>query len=477
MLRLCFFLLALCLLSDKNWANSISRPNVVLLIADDLGYGETSIQGSKDIPTPHIDSIAEKGVRFTSAYVTSPYCSASRAGLITGRIQNRFGYEFNPIGAQNEERGLGLPSSEVTIAETLQKAGYATGLIGKWHLGGSAPFHPNRHGYDYFYGFTHEGHFFVPPPYSGVVTMLRRQVLPDGTKGRWTSEDKSLILSTHMGNSEPDYDANNPIVRQSQPINETRYLTDVFTDEAVRFIQHHKERPFFLTVGWSAVHSPLQGAYHYMDRFKHIKDRHRRIFAAMLSNLDDGVGSILEALKKLKLTTQTIVIFLSDNGGPTRELTSSNFPLRGGKGTMFEGGLRIPFFVSWPGHLKPNQVSDAAISSLDIFPSLLEVIEGTKEPKAALDGISWWSTNDDSQVSLMNQSNRHFFWKLGKRQALRFDDWKIVKHLSADWELYRINSDPMESKNLSNEFPSKRQALIEIWEAYNQQMKPPFWKK
>jgi len=192
------------------------RPNIVLLFADDLGYGELGCQGNPQIPTPHIDSIANAGIRFTDGYVTAAYCSASRAGLMTGRYQTRFGYEFNPIGHHNEDPQAGLPASQVTLAQHLHDAGYTTALIGKWHLGGHASFHPFRRGFDEFFGFMHEGHYFVPPPYRNMTTMLRRKTLPNGSKGstgndRWISADGRLIYSTHMGRNEPAYDANNPI--------------------------------------------------------------------------------------------------------------------------------------------------------------------------------------------------------------------------------------------------------------------------
>ena len=192
------------------------QPNIVLLIADDLGYGELGCQGNKQIPTPHIDSIAASGVRFTAGYVTAAYCSSSRAGLLTGRYQTRFGYEFNPIGAHNEDPQAGLPASQVTLSSHLHDAGYTTGLIGKWHLGGHAKYHPHRRGFDEFFGFLHEGHYFVPPPYKGVTTMLRRKALPGGEKGRWTSRDGKQIFSTHMRSNEPAYDANNPIPRNGK---------------------------------------------------------------------------------------------------------------------------------------------------------------------------------------------------------------------------------------------------------------------
>ena len=192
----------------------------------------------------------------TQGYVTAAYCSASRAGLLTGRYQTRFGYEFNPIGAQNEDPAAGLPTSERTLADVLVNAGYVTGLIGKWHLGGTAKYHPIRRGFDEFFGFMHEGHYFVPPPYRQATTWLRRKVLPGGGMGRWTSTDGRSIFSTHMGYTEPDYDADNPIYRAGQPVDEQNYLTDAFTREAVDFIDRNADRPFFLYLAYNAVHSP-----------------------------------------------------------------------------------------------------------------------------------------------------------------------------------------------------------------------------
>jgi arylsulfatase B len=366
-------------------ADSQRRPNIVLILADDLGYGELGCQGNAEIPTPHIDSIAAGGVRFTAGYVTGPNCSPSRAGLLAGRYGTRFGHEFNPIGAQNENPAFGLPLAETTLAEVLRDAGYATGAIGKWHLGGAAPYHPQRRGFDSFFGFLHEGHYYVPAPWPGVATMLRRRTLPGGGQGRRTFGD--VTYSTHMHGFEPPYDANNPILRDGQPSAEAAYLTDAFTREALSFIDRRREEPFFLYVAYNAVHSPLQGADAYLKEFASIDDIQRRIFAAMLGNLDDGVGQILAKLRAAGLEDDTLVFFLSDNGGPTRELTSSNKPLRGEKGSVYEGGVRVPFMVRWPGRLPAGSTYEQPVSSTDIFATAAAVAGATPPQGRTLDGV------------------------------------------------------------------------------------------
>ena len=369
------------------WGAEGRRPNVVVLVADDLGYGELGCYGGKEVPTPEIDKLASGGVRFTDGYVTAPFCAASRAGLLTGRYQTRFGFEFNPIGAKNEDPKIGLPVNERTLPQWLRDAGYVTSLVGKWHLGGTAAYHPQRRGFDEFFGFLHEGHYFVPPPWSNVTTWLRRKHLPDGSTGRWTSPDGRLVWSTHMNGQEPDYDANNPILRNSQPQAETANLTDAFTREAESFIERHQQQPFCLVVAYNAVHSPMQGSDEYMAKFAHIPDIHRRIFAAMLAHLDDSVGRIMHKLQACKLEEQTLVVFLSDNGGPTRELTSSNLPLRGEKGQLYEGGIRVPFLMQYPGHLPAGQTDARPMISLDLLPTILSAA-GISTPRTfSTDGV------------------------------------------------------------------------------------------
>ncbi len=465
---------AFCLLLFLITSGSMlsARTNIVLLVADDLGFAELGCQGNTDIPTPHIDSISRNGIRFTDAYVTAPFCSASRAGFITGRYQTRFGYEFNPTGAHNENPDAGLPATERTLGDQLSAAGYTTALIGKWHLGGTARYHPQRRGFDTFYGFLHEGHYYVPPPYHGVTTMLRRRALPNGmSKGRWISKDGRNIYTAHMGNNEPDYDANNPILRAGQPVEEKVFLTDALTREAVNFVDRNKDRPFFLYLSYNAVHSPLQGADRYMEKFAHIGDIHRRIFAAMLANLDDSVGAVLKKIKDTGLQENTLIVFFSDNGGPTRELTSSNLPLRGEKGQVYEGGLRVPFLMSWPGVLPTSSVYARPVSTLDLFPTACAAA-GTKPPKKKYDGINLLPFLTEKSDK---DPHRYLFWRIGDRHALRKGDWKILRQRNKPWSLFNLKSDIGETRNLADTMPVQAGELIKLWETENSAMIDPVW--
>ncbi len=455
-------------------AMSSRRPNIVILLADDLGYGELGCQGNPQIPTPHIDSIAANGIRFTDGYVTASYCSASRAGLMSGRFPSRFGYEFNPIGALNMDPDKGLPASQITLARHLHNAGYTTALFGKWHLGGHPKYHPLRRGFDEFFGFLHEGHFYVPQPYHGVTTMLRRKTLPDGSTGRWTRSDGHLVYSTHMGHDEPPYDANNPILRGGQPVTEGVYLTDALTREAIGFIRRNRSAPFFLYLAYNAVHSPLQGADAYMKKFQHIEDIQRRVFAAMLSNLDDSVGEVLKTLRDEGLEGDTLVFFISDNGGPTRELTSSNAPLRGGKGDLYEGGIRIPMLVQWKGKLPCGKVEHRPVISLDVYGTAAAVADSPVPADRSIDGV-----NLMPYLMGRNSGRPHntLFWRMNQKTALRQGDWKLVRNprrgKTAHWQLYDLAQDISESHNLATEQPGKLREIVAAWSHLNEQMAVP----
>jgi arylsulfatase B len=397
------------------------RPNILLIIVDDLGYGELGCQGNPQIPTPNIDAIAKNGIRFTSGYVSAPNCSPSRAGLLTGKYQTRFGYENNPIGAKNDEPGYGLPTDQKTMAEILHNTGYTTAMIGKWHLGGTAKYHPMRRGFDEFLGFLHEGHSYAYPTWKGVTSMLRRLSLPDGSKGRWTNGN--TIYYTSMGYNEPPYDANNPILRGSQPVEESSYLTEAFANEAISFIDRKKDQPFFLEVAFNSVHSPMQAKNEDLAGLSGIEDIQRKIFAGMLINMDRGIGRIIQKLRDSGLEDNTIIIFISDNGGPTRELTSSNLPLRGEKGNLYEGGIRIPFMIQWKGHIPSGKIYENPVISLDILPTVA-FAAGAEFPQD-IDGVNLLPYIKGEKTGQPHQS---LYWRQNGLTAFREGNWKIFSN-------------------------------------------------
>ena len=446
------------------------RPNILFIVADDLGYGEPGCYGGTDIPTPHLDALAAGGVRFTHGYVTAAFCAASRAALLTGRYQTRFGFEFNPIGAKNAAPGIGLPVGEKTVADHLRATGYATALVGKWHLGGTAEFHPQRRGFDEFFGFLHEGHTYVPHPWEGVTTWLRRRALPDGGTGRWTSPDGRIVWTTHMGGNEPDYDADNPLLRSSQPVDERANLTDAFTREANDFITRHRTQPFFLYLAYNAVHSPIQAPEAYLAKFAHLPDLHRRLFAAMLAHLDDNVGRVLAHLRATGLAENTLVVFLSDNGGPTKELTSRNDPLRGGKGELWEGGIRVPFIVSWPGQITPRADATPVIS-LDATATAL-ALAGISAPPTPLDGVNLWPLLSGKSTAAPHSA---LYWRVGERHAVRQGDWKLLRQRGA-WQLYDLAHDVGEQTDRATTEPARTQALAALWETWNAAQVAPRWR-
>ncbi|MBM4026296.1 MAG: hypothetical protein FJ280_12975 [Planctomycetes bacterium] len=272
-----------------------------------------------------------------------------------------------------------------------------------------------------------------------------------------------------MGHFEPNYDADNPILRAGQPVVETENLTDAFTREAESFITRYKAQPFFLYLSYNAVHSPMQGADAYMQKFAHIPDVHRRIYAAMLSHLDDGVGRVLARLRAEGLTQRTLVVFLSDNGGPTRELTASNAPLRGGKGDLLEGGVRVAFLMQWPSRLPAGRVEPRMISTLDLFPTFVKAAGGAIP--TGLDGVDLLGPLAAADDAPMRE--RHF-WRLAPKAALLEGDWKIHRQrMDQPWQLYHLPADPAEEHDLSAQEPARRAALVAVWEELSAEMAVP----
>ncbi len=447
------------------------KPNVIVLLADDLGYAELGCQGNMGVLTPNIDSLARNGVRFTQGYVSAPFCCPSRAGLMTGRYQTRFGHELNAVGKSNLDPVMGLPLTEKTMADHLKAAGYRTGLVGKWHLGGVEKFHPQKRGFDEFYGFLHEGHFFVPPPFNGVTSFLRTNSVAFGE--RFTNGP--VIWSNHVRGNEPPYDAENPLLRGMQEITEPEYLTEAFTREAVGFITRNEKQPFFLYVAYNAVHSPMQATPQYLERFAHITDPQRRIFAAMLAAMDDSVGAMLAKLRELKLEEDTLIFFLSDNGGPTQELTSSNAPLRGGKGHLFEGGIRVPFLAQWKGKMPEGKVYEQPVISLDILATSLGAAKVAPTGENKLDGVDLLPFLRGEKPGAPHEV---LFWRYGRNIALRAGDWKIVKQLEggklvSEFQVFNLREDAGETKPVKDEAISKR--LQRELDGLNHQMVEALW--
>jgi arylsulfatase A-like enzyme len=402
------------------------KPNIVLIVADDLGYGELTVQGfEKDIPTPNIDAIAKRGVRFTQGYVSAPLCSPTRAGLATGRYQQRFGHEFNPGPQDNARSTFGLPRSETMLAERLKTLGYATGMVGKWHLGFTHEFMPIQRGFDSFFGFLGGAHAYLP-----------------GQKG----------ASIYRGNT---------------PIVEKDYLTDAFAREAVAFIDQHREEPFFLYLPFNAVHAPLQAPEKYLKRFPNIADPKRRTFAAMTAAMDDAVGRVLGKLDELKLTGQTLVVFISDNGGPTPTTSSGNGPLRGFKGQIWEGGIRLPFMMQWPGRLPAARIYDQPVISLDVYPTIIAATGAAISPEWKLDGVDLMPFLTGTAGGRPHET---LYWRMGQKHAIRDGDWKVTVEPGTPPGLFNLANDLGEKTDLSLNNPEKMKELVAKYDAWSAQM-------
>ena len=411
-----------------------AKPNILLIVGDDLGYADVGFHGGKEIPTPQLDALAASGVRFTSGYVSGPYCSPTRAALLTGRYQQRFGHEFNPDNPTN-----GLPLTETTLANRLKTAGYATGLVGKWHLGETAEQHPQKRGFDEFFGFIGGGH--------------------------------SYFEST-------------AILRGTEAVKETAYLTDVFGREAVGFIERHKAEPWFLYLAFNAVHTPMHATDERLAKFSGIAHEKRRAYAAMLLAMDEAIGQVRAKLADAGLEKDTLIFFISDNGGPTMKGTTVNAarnePLRGSKRTTLEGGVRVPFLLSWKGKVKPGIYDQPAIQ-LDLTATALAAAGVEAKPEWKLDGVNLIPFLSGEKSGPPHDA---LYWRLGPQMALRMGDWKLVRYdnhvdvgtggVSAS-KLYNLATDLGETKDLTATEPARMKELQAKWDAWNATLAKPLW--
>ncbi|MBN7816955.1 sulfatase-like hydrolase/transferase [Algoriphagus pacificus] len=426
-----FFLLTYAQAQNRS---ALDKPNVIIILTDDQGYADVGFNGSTEIPTPGIDRIAKNGVVFTSGYVSYAVCGPSRAGLLTGRYQDKFGFSKNPLLAPKDPL-MGLPLSEETMGDVMKKAGYTTAVIGKWHMGAHPTLRPNERGFDEFYGFLSGGHNYFP---------------------------ENLVLQD-IEQAKTQYDGyKTKLLRNTERVVETEYLTDAFSREAVDFVQRNHKEPFFMYLAYNAPHAPMQATEKYLSRFPNIKDNKRKTYAAMVSAVDDGVDALLTKLEELGIDENTLVFFLSDNGGPTSANASDNSPLRGFKGDFFEGGIRVPFAMQWKGLVPAGKTYDHPVISLDIFSTAVALAKVT--PKNQLDGVNLipFLTGENSGLP-----HEELYWRnySANRFAVRTSDSKLIFEKDKDY-LFDIQKDISEKVNLalteSNRVEELKQ-MIEIW--------------
>ena len=430
-------LLAVQATVEKCIGAEATKPNILFIVGDDMGYADVGFHGCKDIPTPNLDALAKSGVKFTNGYVTGPYCSPTRAAMLTGRYQNRFGHEFNPGGDQ------GLPVSEKTIADRLKAAGYATGLVGKWHLGNQEAMHPQKRGFDEFFGFLGGAHSYFKT---------------DG------------------------------ILRGTTPVTELDYTTDAFGREAVAFIDKHKAKPWFLYLAFNAVHTPMDATDDRLAKFPNETNKQRKTYNAMMLAMDEAIGKVRQKLVDAGVEQNTLVFFISDNGGPTMPGVtvngSSNAPLRGSKRTTLEGGIRVPFILSWPGHVKPG-VCDQPVIQLDLPATALASAGVEVKPEWKQEGANLLPYLNGETKSSPHEA---LYWRFGQQTAIRMGDYKLVRYDSnADTltgkrgqsvtsaKLYNLAKDMGETKDLADEMPEKLKELQSKWEVWNAGNAKPAW--
>jgi arylsulfatase A-like enzyme len=430
-------------------------PNILVILADDLGYGDTGFTGSTEIRTPRLNALAANGMICENGYVTHPYCGPSRAGLITGRYQARFGMEVNctysPFDLQ-----MGLPLSEKTFGQRMQEVGYRTGIIGKWHLGAAAPYHPNQRGFDYFYGFLSGGHGYFP---SGVT-------------------------STHpllLENGSPHYAANEgyflPLVRNENAAEFNEYLTRALSRDAARFVRE-SEKAFCLFLSYNAPHGPLEAPKETIAKYRHIEDWNRRVYAAMIDEMDQGIGWVIDALEASDKLSNTLIIFLSDNGGVSPKVGhefenwANNKPFREGKGSFLEGGIHVPFLVHWPAVLPSGETFDGLVSALDIAPTMVAAAGGLVG-EDEFDGVNLLPFLMGSEQRSPHEA---LFWREGEGAcwAVRTPEAKFVKSSwdASELELYTMENDPYEVVNRVAEEGDLCNRLAALWNEWNQENEP-----
>ena len=429
------------------------KPNILVILCDDLGYSDLGFNGSKDIPTPAIDELAFGGTIMTSAYVAHPFCGPSRASLMTGLYAHKIGAQFNlpPNSGETIKKGISL--EETFISKVLDDAGYYTGIMGKWHLGSNPEFHPNVRGFDDFYGFLGGGHNYFPEQYRAAY---KRQ-----------KENGQKIIWDYL----------HPLEHNGKQVKETEYLTDAFSREAVRFINDSgkTDDPFFLYLSYNAPHTPLQAKEEDLKLFSHIKNKKRRTYAAMVYAVDRGVKRVTKALKESGQYENTLIVFFSDNGGKVKA-GANNFPLKDGKGSTFEGGYRVPMFFHWPNVVPSGQKFNYNVSALDFYPTFARLAGANIPESKQLDGKNIWDKFLQNQDSRKDENiyvlrHRNGFSDVGVRK----NQWKAVKAYNQKWKLFNVDNDMAENNNLRSQHPEILKTLVEEAQVWSQSHIQPNW--
>ena len=426
------FILLLCgFLVSCNTNNAVQKeqkPNVIVILIDDAGYADFGFMGSKDLETPNIDRLAKSGVIFTDAHVSATVCAPSRAGLITGKYQQRFGFEANDTGDKNSG-DIGLSDDVVTIADVFKKNGYKTMALGKWHLGKEESDLPNNRGFDEFYGFE------------------------TGSRSYFQYENPSKAKMLQHNGKRVKFDG---------------YLTDVLGDQSVKYIEENKDNPFFMYLAYNAVHTPMEAKKEDLEKYK---NHPRQYLAAMTWSLDENVGKLQNKLEELGIADNTIIYFLSDNGGAANN-TSSGGPLKGWKGNKFEGGHRVPFVVSWPAQIKGGQTFNGLSSSLDIFTTSMAAANIKKDTDLILDGANLLPFLKGEKKG---DPHAQLFWRKLEEAGARVGDYKMVRLQDYGATLYNVEEDLGEMKDLQNTNKNQFNELNTALKNWESQMMEPLW--
>ncbi|NNE01397.1 MAG: sulfatase-like hydrolase/transferase [Pirellulaceae bacterium] len=438
-------------------AVTAERPNIVLILCDDLGYADVGFNGSTDITTPSLDQLAKNGTIFSSAYVAHPFCGPSRMGLMTGRYPHSFGSPFNlPNSGLGIEQynAKGIDENEPLISTVLQDAGYFTGAVGKWHMGIQPQFHPNRRGFDDFYGFLGGGHMYFPEKFAPIY---QRQ-----SKNGVEHINEYVLPLEHNG----------------VDVEETEYITDGLSREAARFAKAaaQEDKPFFLYLAFNAPHTPLEAKAEDLAKFADIQDEKRRTYAAMVYAVDRGVGQLVDTLKSTGELENTLIVFLSDNGGKIGA-GANNAPLTQGKGSICEGGFRVPMFFHWPASVPAGVRYDHPVSALDFYPTFARLAGATIASGKQIDGKDIWDAFLADRSPRQGETIfalRH--WNGFHNVGIRKDQWKASKRgPNSPWNLFNLDDDISESNDLSGKHPEIVSEMVDEGRKWSQSHTQPRW--